>query len=113
MQLFIFLICVCAGIASGIIYDFLYIIRCIVCGVNKSFYSKKDKILTAVLDFFYFICFAAIFVFVSVIFEFYKIRLYMLIACALGAILYYKSFHFFIAFLINMVYNSIIQKKEK
>lgn len=113
MQFNVFLICTCVGVLSGFFYDFLYVIRSIVCGVNKNFCSLTDKILTAVFDVFFFIIFGALFVAASAIFEFPNTRFYMIAGCAIGFTLYYKSFHYFIAFLIKKVYNSINQKKEK
>lgn len=116
MQVFIFLTCVLCGIASGVIYDVLYIARVFVCGTDKVKYTAKDKIFTCLCDLIYFIAFSAGFVFLSVLFEFYQIRLYMLVGCALGAVIYLKSLHIFIAFLINKVYNKFTKAdnpKEK
>lgn len=107
MQIFIFLCCVLCGVVSGIFYDILYAARVFVCGLNKSKYTVKDKIFTCICDLIYFAVFAAAFVFLSICFEFYQIRLYMLIGAALGAIIYLKSLHLIIAFLIKKVYNSV------
>lgn len=112
MQIFIFITCACCGILSGIVYDVLYVARCSVCGVRKEAYTVKDKIFTAACDLLYFIVFAAAFVFISVMFDFYEIRLYMLIGSALGAILYLKSFHVIVAFCVKKVYNKIVSKKS-
>ena len=111
MQVFIFLTCVLCGVSSGVVYDVLYIARTFVCGLNKSKYTVKDKIFIVLCDLIYFIVLAAMFVFISVCFEFYSIRLYMLVGCALGAIIYLKSLHLIIAFLIGKVYNKIIKAK--
>lgn len=113
MQVFIFLTCVLCGVSSGLVYDVLYIARTFVCGLNKAKYTVKDKIFIVLCDLIYFIVLAAMFVFVSVCFEFYSIRLYMLIGCALGAIIYLKSLHLIIAFLIGKVYNKIIKAKPR
>ena len=107
MQVFIFLTCVLLGVGSGVLYDILFIARAFVCGVNKSVYTVKDKIFTCICDIIYFLAFAVAFVFISVCFEFYSVRLYMLAGCALGAIIYMKSLHLIIAFLIKKVYNGI------
>lgn len=107
MQIFIFMTCMLCGVLSGIIYDVLFIARTFVCGVDKKKYTLKDKIFTVICDILYFAVFAAMFIFVSVLFEFYKIRLYMLIGSALGAIIYLKSLHLIIAFFIKKVYNKI------
>lgn len=111
MRFFIFLTCVSCGIASGAVYDILYVARCAVCGVHMRAYTVKDKIFTAVCDVIYFVVFAVGFVFVSVMFGFDSLRLYMLLGCGLGAILYLKSFHLFVAFFANKIYNKIILKK--
>ena len=111
MQIFIFITCCVCGILSGIVYDVLYIARCCVCGIHKQAYTVKDKIFTAVCDVVYSHIFAAAFVFVSVMFEFEGLRLYMFIGCLLGALLYLKSFHIIVAFSVKKVYNRVTIKK--
>ena len=111
MQIFIFITCCVCGILSGIVYDVLYIARCCVCGIHKQAYTVKDKIFTAVCDVVYCLIFAAAFVFVSVMFEFEGLRLYMFIGCLLGALLYLKSFHIIVAFSVKKVYNRVTLKK--
>ncbi len=111
MQIFIFITCCVCGILSGIVYDVLYIARCCVCGIHKQAYTVKDKIFTAVCDVVYCLIFAAAFVFVSVMFEFEGLRLYMFIGCLLGALLYLKSFHIIVAFSVKKVYNRVTIKK--
>lgn len=110
MDIFFFLTCTCCGILSGIVYDILYIARCVVCGVNKQNYSVKDRIFTVACDLVYCLFFAAAYVFVSVIFDFSGLRVFMLLGCALGAVLYLKSFHLFVAFFVNKLYNRINNK---
>ncbi len=112
MQLFIFLMCALCGVCSGVVYDVLYVARVFVCGTNKVNYTLKDKIFTCVCDLIYFTVFAAMFIFLSVCFEFYEIRAYMLAGNVLGAIIYLKSFHIIIAFLIKKVYNIINRNKK-
>ncbi len=111
MQIFIFITCCVCGILSGIVYDVLYIARCCVCGIHKQAYTVKDKIFTAVCDVVYCLIFAAAFVFVSVMFEFEGLRLYMFLGCVLGALLYLKSFHIIVAFSVKKVYNRVTIKK--
>ncbi len=111
MQIFIFITCACCGVLSGIVYDILYIARCAVCGVESRAYTVKDKIFTIVCDIVYTLVFAAMFIFTSVMFDFYELRLFMLLGCVLGAILYLKSFHVFVAFLVGKVYNKATIKK--
>lgn len=100
------------GVLSGVVYDVLYIARTFVCGVDKQKYTVKDVVFTCICDLVYFAVFAAAFIFVSVTFEFYAIRLYMLAGCALGAFIYLKSLHQIIAFCIKKVYNSIAKVKK-
>lgn len=111
MQIFIFLTCALCGVCSGVLYDVLYVARTFVCGVDKAKFTLKDKIFTCICDLIYFAVFAVMFIFTSVTFEFYSIRLYMLAGCALGALIYLKSIHLFIAFLIKKVYNNIAKVK--
>lgn len=113
MQIFIFLTCMCCGIASGVLYDILYIVRSFVCGVNFFAYTVKDKIFTAVCDLLYFAALAGAYVFLAVLFGFGAVRLYMLCAVAVGVLLYLKSFHIIVAFFVRKVYNRITIKKEK
>ena len=100
------------GVASGVVYEVLYIARVFVCGVDKQKYTIKDKIFTCLCDILYFAVLAGMFVFTSVTFEFYSLRLYMLIGCALGAIIYLKSLHIIIAFCIKRVYNRLYRCKR-
>ena len=95
------------------VYDILYIARCSLCGVDKSAYVLKDKILLIICDLMYCVVFAAGFIFVSVMFDFENLRAYMLIGCAIGAIIYLKSFHIIVAFFVRKVYNIAIAKKEQ
>ena len=111
MDVFYFITCACLGIVSGIVYDILYIARCIVCGVNKQNYSVKDRIFTIACDLIYCMFFAASYVFISVIFGFGNLRVFMILGCVLGAILYLKSFHLFVAFFVNKLYNRVKLKK--
>ncbi len=111
MQVFIFLMCALCGVSSGIVYDVLYIARVFVCGTDKAGYTVKDKIFTCLCDLIYFGALSAMFIFVSVCFEFNTIRLYMLIGCALGALIYLKSLHLIIAFFIKKAYNSLVKVK--
>ena len=104
MQVFIFLMCALCGVSSGIVYDVLYIARVFVCGTDKAGYTVKDKIFTCLCDLIYFGALSAMFIFVS-------LRLYMLIGCALGALIYLKSLHLIIAFFIKKAYNSLVKVK--
>ncbi len=112
MQIFIFIICTFCGVISGVVYDVLYIARSAVCGVHKEAFTVKDKIFTIACDVLYSLVFTAMFVFTSVMFDFYELRLYMLLGSILGALLYLKSFHVIVAFLVAKVYNKITLRKS-
>ena len=113
MQGFIFLTCVLCGIVCGAVYDILYIVRCAVCGVHTRAYTLKDKIFTACCDLIFFAVFAAAYIFTSVMFDFGGLRLYMIAGCAIGTILYLKSFHIIVAFSVKKVYNVFTNRKGK
>lgn len=113
MQFFIFLICLFCGLLSGVVYDVLYVARCILCGPHLFAYTVKDKIFLIICDIIYCLIFAAGFIFVSVMFGFGQLRLYMLLGCVLGAIIYLKSFHIIVAFFVEKVYNIISTRKER
>ena len=109
MQLFIFLICLCCGIVSGVFYDVLYVARSLIflrAGRRKARSVKAAKTaVTAVCDLLTFAFLSALYVLISVLFDFPNARFYMIFACFCGILLYIKSFHIFVAFLINKVYN--------
>lgn len=107
MQAFILLTCILCGAVSGILYDVLYVARVIVCGVDKCSYTVKDKIFTFFCDLIYFVVFALAFIYICVCFDFFELRLYMFIGLAFGALIYLKSLHLCIAFLIKKVYNRL------
>lgn len=113
MQIYIFIICLFCGVISGIVYDVLYIARCSLCGIDKSAYTVKDKVFLIICDLLYCFVFAAGFIFVSVIFDFENLRAYMLLGCAVGAIIYLKSFHILVAISVRKVYNVITNRKEQ
>lgn len=135
-QIKIFLICLSCGVLSGVVYDFLYIIRRALSG--KSFAGAdninagtphKDAadpkintavprlklraararafIVTAVCDILFALALSLMFVCASVAFCFPGVRLYMFAAVAIGFVLYVKSFHIIVAFFVNRLYNSI------
>lgn len=112
-SVFIFLTCLFCGVISGTVYDVLYIARCTVCGVDKKEYTAKDKIFIIICDILYCLVFAAGFIFVSVMFDFTSLRLYMLAGCVIGALIYLKSFHTIVAFCVKKVYNILSNKKQK
>ncbi len=111
MQIFIFLVCALCGVCSGAVYEVFYIARVIVCGAEKQVYTVKDKIFTAICDVLYFAVLSAMFLFCSYIFDFYGLRLYMIVGCAFGALIYLKSLHIIIAFAVKKVYNGVAKRK--
>ncbi|MDE6505072.1 MAG: spore cortex biosynthesis protein YabQ [Clostridia bacterium] len=113
MRIYIFIICLFCGVISGIVYDVLYVARACLCGVEKQNYTAKDKIFIIAADLLYCLAFAAGFVFVSVMFDFETLRFYMLAGCVLGALVYLKSFHIIVAFLVKKAYNKFTVYKEK
>ena len=112
MAIFVFITCTCCGVVRGIVYDVLYIARSAVCGIRKEAFTVKDRIFTVACDILYCLIFAAGFVFISVMFDFDSLRLYMLLACFLGAFLYLKSFHVIVAFFVKKVYNKFTSRRK-
>lgn len=107
-----FLISFACGVASGVLYEPFYIIRTAICGVESKFYNKKHVVITATTDVLFFIAFALVFVFTSVLFNFYELRLYQLFACAIGFAFYIKTLHLTVAFFMKKVYNTFIRLKQ-
>ncbi|MDE7158126.1 MAG: hypothetical protein K2N74_00975 [Clostridiales bacterium] len=102
-QIFIFLVCVTCGLAGGVLYDALYCIR----------YPFRARWVKIVFDVFFFVLFAGIYLFVSVLFELPNLRLYMFFVCLVGLFLYLKSFHKIVAFFTEKVYNGVIRIKRE
>lgn len=99
-QIYTFFICLLAGVMSGGVYEVVYVLKLFVKG-------RKTAIS---LDILFFLAFAAIYVFLAVMFDLPYFRLYMFIACLLGLLLYLKSIHYILAFLIKKVYNRLAKK---
>ena len=94
-QIFIFLVCVLVGVASGPLYELCFVFRKI----------AGDRIIAAVIfDALYFLLFAAICVFTAVLFSFPDFRVYMYLGNLLGRVLYLKSIHRIVAFLWKLWY---------
>lgn len=104
MQLFIFLICLCCGIIAGVFYDVLYIARSLIF-LRVCRRTPANTVAAAVCDLLTFAALAALYVLASVLFGFPNARFYMFFACFCGILLYIKSFHLLVAFLINKLYN--------
>lgn len=113
MQIFISLCCLLCGVASGVVYDLLYVIRCFICGVNTSLYTVKDKIFLVFCDLLYALVLTAGYIFMSVLFGFENLRLYMPVCCIAGAFIYLKSFHIIVAFFTDKVYNGLNERRRR
>ena len=98
-QIYYFLICVCLGACSGVVYDFFYCLR-------VPFKSVWARII---FDALFCVVFAFVYIFSSVLFELPSLRLYTFAGCVIGLLLYLKSFHKIVAFFAGRVYNSISQ----
>lgn len=94
-QLYILCASAFSGIIAGVLYEFFYLIRRFV----------KLRALKIFFDVLFFFLFAAIFIFVSVVFDFPKMRLFMIIGAFLGFFIYNRTFHRIVAFLIEKLYN--------
>ena len=105
-QIFIFLICVLAGVVCGPLYEAAYFVRR---------FARDNRIVVVSLDVVFFLAFAAVSVFTAVLFSFPDFRVYMYIGNLLGLILYLKSVHRIVAFLFQLCYNRIrkVVKRRK
>ena len=102
-QIFVFFACTACGIASGVLYDVIF------CAC----YPIRAKWVHIVADIFFFLLFAGLYIFVSVMFSLPSFRLYMLCACFIGFFLYLKSFHKIVAFFMEKIYNGFSQRKKQ
>lgn len=71
-----------------------------------------ERIFLIFCDAAYLLTVSAIFVAVSLKYDFYELRFYMFAAVGLGIAIYCKSLHKLIAFLTNKVYNKITRKRK-
>ncbi len=102
-QFFIFLVCVSCGIVGGIVYDVFYCLRVFV----------RARAAEIAADLCFFLFFAGLYLFVSLLFELPDLRFYMFAGCLIGLGLYLKSFHGIVAFFAKKVYNRIDKVKSK
>ncbi|MGN1078033.1 MAG: spore cortex biosynthesis protein YabQ, partial [Candidatus Gallimonas sp.] len=82
-QIYVFLSCVLCGVAGGFLYDFFFSLR-------LPFRTIWAKI---VADLCFFVSFAGLYLFLSLLFSFPPLRIYMLAGCLFGLVLYLKSIH--------------------
>ena len=98
-QIFILFACMFSGVISGTVYEPFYLLR-------KFINNRVAKIIFDVL---FFALFSIIFVAISVIFNFPKIRFFMFIGAFCGLFLYLITLHRIVAFLFEKLYNIIKQ----
>ncbi len=84
-----------SGIVAGVLYEFFYLLRRLV----------KLRALKIFFDVLFFLLFAVIFIFVSVVFNFPQMRVFMVLGAFLGFSIYICTFHRIVAFLIEKLYN--------
>ena len=94
-QIFCFLVFALAGIAGGFLYDAVSLVRV----------PFRQPWVRYVADFVFCALFAAGALLFSVHMGFPTFRAYMFIACMLGFLLYYKSFHKIVAIFVEKMYN--------
>ena len=102
-QIFVFFACTACGIVSGVLYDVIF------CAL----YPIRARWVHIVTDMFFFVLFAGLYLFVSVMFSLPSFRLYMLCACFIGFFLYLKSFHKIVAFFMEKIYNGYGRKRKQ
>lgn len=102
-QFFNFLICITCGIAGGFVYDFFYCVR-------YPFHAKWVKIVTDVI---YWVFFAALYLFVSILTGMPNLRFFTFAGCVIGLFLYLKSFHKIVAFFARKVYNRLHKVRKE
>jgi spore cortex biosynthesis protein YabQ len=108
-QFSVFILCICYGYLSGIIYEVFALFRLFF----RS--EKRENIIGILLDISFFILFSVGCVYFAYLHDFPTIRIYMWIGCALGGVLYWKTLRRILAFLEKVCYNSLakIAKKAK
>lgn len=105
-QIFIFLVCVLAGVASGPFYELLFVFRRL---------TGDNRAVAVALDVVFFVLFAAMSVFIAVLFSFPDFRVYMYLGNLFGLILYLKSIHRIVDFFLKVCYNRLrkVLKRRK
>lgn len=101
----IFVVCVACGVAGGPVYDLLYAVWLALSGGGKD--PRRAFACRAVCDAAYWLALSAMFAALSAALCFPDVRLYMIAAVFAGALLYNKSLHIIVAFLINKLYNKV------
>ena len=96
-QFYVFLVGICCGVAGGLMYDLICLIRTPV--------AKRPVVI--VTDILFCILFAAFYLFVSVSLAFPDLRFYTFLACALGFFLYLETLHKIVAFFGKKIYNGL------
>ncbi len=91
------------GVFAGLLCDLIF-------GLFIAFGLKKLGRISLIS--YYFIA-TFLFISLSKFFEMSSLRLYMPIVFIAGSIVYYKSFHNFVAFLYNFCYTKLVKVREK
>lgn len=94
-QLLILCASVFSGVIAGVLYEPFYLLRRLI----------KFRTVKIFLDVLFFLFFSAIFISVSVVFDFPEIRLFTIFGAFAGFLLYIFSLHRIVAFLIEKLYN--------
>lgn len=102
-QLYIFLVCICCGIAGGVIYDVFEYAQA----------PFRSRVLKTISELFFCVVFTAFYLVISVRLALPNFRIYMFCGCAAGFFLYLKSFHKTVDFLLKRVYNGIKKRIPK
>lgn len=95
LQIYVLIVCLFSGILGGVLYEPFYFIRRV----------ARNRIVGIVADILFFILFAAVFVLLSVIYDFPDVRPYMIVGAFGGLLLYLISAHRIVAFLFEKLYN--------
>lgn len=99
-QFYVALVCAACGAASGLAYDFFYLIR-------RFFPSRATDVIC---DVSFFLAFSAVYLYVSLLFGLPDLRVYMFLSCLVGLILYLKSWHGLVAFFSEKIYNKVVKR---
>lgn len=94
-QLYVFAVCLFAGLLSGGIYDVIWLVKRL----------RPGRTLGIVLDAVFFVLFSLLYIAVAVWFGLPYFRLFMLLGCLVGLLVYLKSCHRMVAFFCKWLYN--------
>lgn len=107
-QFYYFSLCVCVGFCAGILYELFALIR-LLFGCDRGRY----KILNIVLDVAFFIGLSVGSIYLSFVWNFPDIRVYMWMGYALGLGLYLKTLRRILAICKKVCYNKLVKVLKK